>query len=131
MTNIDHNALARRIAMPHCTISDIGIEAVSEDGQPLVDHINEYLHQFASTGGKCPKCDAKLGGLLGSFTWGLCHGEGICTGGFSGKCGWPCRALHRIKNLEGEEIFDRSLQPILPYHPEFVTQEPIEEDDES
>lgn len=114
----------------HCTIADIGIEAVSEDAQPLVDHINAQLHGFASTGGKCPKCGARLGGLIGAFKWGLCHGEGICTGGFNGKCGWPCRALHRITNLEGEEIFDRALQHILPYHPEFVTQNPSTSDDD-
>jgi len=107
----------------HCTIDDIGISITGEDAKPTIEAVDLYLHKFASTGGKCPKCDAQLGGLLGSFMWGLVHGEGYCTGGFNGPCCWPCRALHRIHDSDGREIFDRALPVILAYHPEFITQE--------
>lgn len=29
--------------------------------------------------GKCPNCDSELGGLFGSFTWGIVHGNGYCN----------------------------------------------------
>jgi hypothetical protein len=108
----------------HCTIEDIGIKITGEDAQSLIDPVNKYLNEFASTEGKCPKCGSKLGGLMGSFTWGLAHGEGVCTGGlYSDKCGWPCRGLHYIKDDAGEMIFTSALPYVLAYHPEFVTQE--------
>lgn len=115
----------------HCTIDDLGIAITGEDAKPLVDAINEYCNKFASTGGTCPKCNAKLGGLLGSFAWGLCHGEGVCTGGLKGSCGWPCRAYHRPKDADGKEIFNGPVCAILAYHPEFVTQESSESEKES
>jgi hypothetical protein len=106
----------------HCTIDDIGIKITGEGAHELIDPINKYLNEFASTDGKCPKCGAKLGGLLGSFTWGLAHGEGICTGGFGDKCGWPCRAYHRPLDENGKEIFDGAIRHVLAYHPEFVSE---------
>jgi len=27
----------------------------------------------------CPNCDAVLGGIFGSFQWGICHGIGFCN----------------------------------------------------
>ncbi len=27
---------------------------------------------------KCPRCDSELGGIFGSFEWGLVHGSGRC-----------------------------------------------------
>lgn len=115
----------------HCTINDIGIEITGEDAQPLIDSINDYLYIFAKPiqrynknthfhgflEGKhvCLQCGSPLGGMLGSFTWGLCWGEGYCS-----KCSWPCRAYHVPKDDEGK-IFDRPLDRILQYHPNNVT----------
>ena len=28
---------------------------------------------------RCPVCDSPLGGLFGSFAWGLVYGQGTCT----------------------------------------------------
>ncbi len=114
----------------HCTIEDLGISITGQDAPSLVDSIDQYLNEFASTGGKCPNCGSPLGGLLGSFTWGIVHGEGRCTGGVYGKCGWPCRGLHYIKDSEGKEIFDRAVPVILAYHPKFVEQ-PVKSDNSS
>jgi hypothetical protein len=105
----------------HCTVKDLGFEITGEDAQQIIDPVNKYLHTFASTGGHCPQCGAKLGGLLGSFAWGLAHGEGICAGGFHGdKCGWPCRGYHRPLFDDGSEIFEQAIPRVLPYHPDFV-----------
>ena len=110
-----------------CTIDDIGMSITGEDSQPIVEAINEYLSIFAKPvkregGGNCVmgsyeclNCGEPLGGLLGTFQWGLCHGEGTCT------CGWPCRAYHRPKDNEGEELFNGPIQLILQYHPSGVT----------
>lgn len=109
-------------AFDHCTIKDLGFEITGEDAQKVIDPLNKYLHTFASTNGKCPQCGATLGGLLGSFTWGLAHGEGRCTGGLTGgKCNWPCRGYHYPRFDDGSEIFDQAIPRVLPYHPDFVT----------
>jgi hypothetical protein len=113
--------------MEHCTIDDLGIEITGEDSPPLIDAINAYLVPFAKPvkdgdregniligNVKCLNCFEILTGACGSFQWGLAHGEGNCC-----KCGWPARAYHRPE-YDGEEIFDRALQRILQYHPDYV-----------
>ena len=110
-----------------CTSADVGIEITGSDAQPMAAAINKYLSIFAKPvkrdgGGnmmlgdyECLKCGKPLGGALGSFQWGLAHGEGNCSG-----CGWPCRVYHRPKDSDGE-IFNRALEVILQYHPSNVT----------
>lgn len=93
-----------------CTIEDLGIMLSGPDAHLTIAEINDYLKIFAPPG-NCPSCNSKLGGLMGSFSWGLCHGEGQCS------CGWPCRGYHRPKNKDGEEIFTTALPVALPYHP--------------
>ena len=107
----------------HCTMEDLGMSLTGDESKPLTDAINGYLKDFTFSDGKCPKCKANLGGILGSFTFGMTHGEGRCTGGFSGKkCGWPCRALHYPKGDDGKEIFTSPIQLVLPYHPTVVSE---------
>lgn len=110
-----------------CTIVDVGIEVTGSDAPPLIEAINEYLSIFAKPvkrdgsaswlmgSSECLNCSAQLDGALGSFQWGIVHGEGHCTG-----CGWPCRAYHRLKDSDGE-IFDGVLERILQYHPSGVS----------
>jgi len=112
--------------MAVCTMADIGLTITGEGAEPICDAISEYLSVFAkpvlhdgTTGGMlgnfdCLNCGERLDGFLGTFTWGIAHGEGKCS-----KCGWPCRAYHNPKDAEGD-IFDRRLQIILQYHPSGV-----------
>ena len=110
--------------IPHCTGRDI-CKLSGRDAEAFYKSLDEYLEQFAQpirkeNGGdftghlKCLKCGKSLDGILGTFQWGIVHGEGNCS-----YCGWPCRACHRPKH-EGEEIFNRALQMILQYHPDYV-----------
>lgn len=121
-----------------CTLDDVGIklEPKADAPQEVIDEcaslkqsIAEYLSDFASpvkresngTGfvfGKnnCIACGEPLGGMLGHFKWGLCHGEGFCS------CGYPGRALHYIKDSDGKEIFDGPLSFILQYHPSALSE---------
>ena len=108
-----------------CTVSDIGLEVTGQDAAIVIQALDEYLAAFAkpvrsATGGEiigrhdCLNCSGRLDGFIGTFQWGIVHGEGKCI-----KCGWPARAYHRPK-LDGEEIFDGPLQRILQYHPDFI-----------
>lgn len=77
---------------------------------------DEYLKRFAvfdDTLSRC-RCGQSLGGLLGSFNYGIVHGEGRC-----GECSWPARADHYIKDEVGEDLL--YLNAVFPYHPDFVT----------
>lgn len=115
------------IEIEHCTVDDIGLEITGADAPPLIAALNEYLSAFAKPiksdregGGMvgntlCLKCGETLDGILGTFQWGLAHGEGTCS-----KCGWPARAYHRPKDNGGEEMFNQVLEMILQYHPENV-----------
>lgn len=81
--------------------------------------VNEYLSQFADTengsgffsaGGRRCVCGSWLGGILGTFQWGITHGEGACT-----ACGHPARAYHRVV-VEGWGELNLPLGAV-PYHP--------------
>lgn len=80
--------------------------------------LDKYLSNFVFDSGKCPGCGSNLGGLLGTFRWGLAHGEGVCS-----ECGYPCRGHHRIDDEVSLEHF------VLAYHPNVLQiKEPNEND---
>jgi len=118
-----------------CTMADIGMEITGEDSASVVESLNEYLKAFAKPnrvrdgnvlqgGFDCIKCGKPTSGVMGTFTWGIAHGEGFCQ-----NCNWPARAYHRPKDKDGEEIFNRPLEFILQYHPDSVTQQGDEHDE--
>jgi hypothetical protein len=81
-------------------------EKARKDRDDMIAELDEYLKNFTeAVGGKCPGCNWSLGGLLGSFTWGIQNGEGFCS-----ECGYPCRANHNINGT-------RMTGVMLPYHP--------------
>ncbi len=90
------------------------LPAAKEKDRELIQF---YAHTFAqpSEENECLECGERLGGMMGSFRWGICHGEGICS-----NCGWPARAYHNPKTKEGEEVTG-FFECILQYHPDFVT----------
>jgi hypothetical protein len=117
---------------PAAAMRDIGLTLTADaediaEAERLAKRIDEYLSDFAkpilSTGGaafvsgstKCLCCGESLDGMLGTFVFGVAWGEGRC-----GRCGWPCRALHSIKDDDGD-IFESPLQIVLQYHPSRVT----------
>lgn len=108
--------------LPVCSCANLGIKIHPNDesdveavatASRLTATLDEYFADFAFTNGKCPACGETLGGLLGSFRWGICHGEGHC------RCDWPCRGAHYPKDGDGE-IFDSRLSCVLPYHPKHI-----------
>ena len=95
-------ATATEIA--HCTPADVGISYTETTPAALKAILEQYFHHFAkpSEGGgnlmmghPCIKCGEPLAGFLGSFRWGIQHGEGQCS------CGWPARACHYISDADG------------------------------
>lgn len=110
-----------------CTLADANITADLMEGagaaeREAVEDLTAYFARFAkpewgdtpSVGCKCIKCGNYLSGFLGTFTWGLCHGEGFCS-----SCKWPARAYHFIKDRHGEDLATiRGV--ILQYHPDEV-----------
>lgn len=98
-----------------CDLDSVGFEFEGPEADRITEVINEYLgHFFAPTGG-CVLCGAQLGGLMGTFTWLITHGEGQC-----GKCQWPARAIHYIKDTDDTEIFTTAPRWILQYRPSFL-----------
>lgn len=67
--------------------------------------MDKYFRDFVD-GEDCLSCGRTLGGLFGSFTWTMVHGEGRCS-----NCDYPARALHyKVGPIA-------RLQVILQYHP--------------
>ena len=112
-----------------CTAEDIGITAAdqSDEAAALIAKIDEYLSHFAAPNPSdkqqsgssmilgtsvCPNCSSALDGFMGSFQWGMVHGEGICA---HEDCGWPCRAKHEIS-----DVFEQPVEMVLAYHPSEV-----------
>lgn len=112
--------------LPHCRLEHVFLQITGPDSEKTIELVNAYLHSFVGDEGKCPKCDSPLRNTMGSFYWGLVHGEAHCSGSMSNeRCGWPCRAIHDIKDADGQSLFNRPLFLILPYHPEYVRNEAI------
>lgn len=55
---------------------------------------------------KCVYCGRTLGGLLGSFRWGLINGHGECA-----ECGFPYVYYHRHEVEPGQEILLQAWVP--------------------
>ncbi len=80
--------------------------------------IDQYLKDFAfntEQEGHCIQCGGRLGGILGTFEWGITHGEGRC-----GPCGWPARGYHRVE-VPGNTL---TIRLIYQYHPDVVESDP-------
>lgn len=115
------------------TAADMGVsvrEGIEPDQETLslVEDLDNYLRSFAKpiregdgtswlfSDAKCISCGVSLGGMLGSFVWGIAHGEGNCS-----RCGWPTRYYHRIVDRNGKPIFEPAIvQILLQYHPDDV-----------
>ena len=78
--------------MSNVTIHDGDATLVKQheaDLAPLVEALD------ASSTDICVVCGTALGGILGSFTWDIVHGQGYCAGGpFSDDCGFPYVYYH-------------------------------------
>lgn len=107
---------ARNIPKLRATdIAEITSASDPEDGASMMAALEEYVSHFVELGPRDPAlkarlcicCGAMLAGLLGSFCWGLAHGEGAC-----GRCGYPARAIHHIEGVGILHTF------VLQYHPD-------------
>lgn len=96
-------------ALPECQLADVFTVGDDWQGDEL-ESISAYLRIFHAPvdGLTCRGCEHPLGGMLGTFTWGMVHGEGVCS-----KCGLPTRMYHRVKH-DGEEVLTFTLP--LQYH---------------
>ena len=79
----------------------------------FVKFLDKYFESFIDSK-TCPNCDSELGGFFGMFQYGMAWGEGHC-----GKCGYPCRADHKVE----DEEFKFSFSMVLPYHPSVLKKE--------
>ncbi len=106
------NTEAEECDLPSATLESIGAIVTPKNDSPdtvaevkkITAALTKYLKGFAYTpDGKCVRCGATLGGILGSFSWGLQNGEGACS------CGYPARAYHQIEGFG-------TYSGILQYH---------------
>lgn len=111
-------------------LSTIGLEFKEGAPDDFKAIVLDYFSIFAEPSGKqgdgfvfgnrCIDCGEFLTGMLGTFQWDLCYGEFRC-----GKCRWPGRGCHSVKDRSGSELFsfgDSNAPVALQYLPEFVTQ---------
>ena len=99
----------------NCDNLGIGMKPIEGGGEQAEKEIaktknqlDKYLKHF--TPGNCPKCGSEIGGIFGSFRWGMATGEGGCS-----VCDWPVRAHHTIPKVGKLNSF------ALAYHPDYVT----------
>lgn len=101
---------------PVCAPADVGIDITPDAPEPLrrlvTGHFAQFLRPEPHPAGRSVQCvcGASLTGVLvGTFRWGLAHGEGRCA-----DCGWPARAYHYLNDAEGKVL---SLTAVLLYVP--------------
>jgi hypothetical protein len=63
----------------------------------------------ASSTVDCVDCGRRLGGLLGSFRWGIVNGQGECA-----ECGYPYVYYHRHEVELGETLVLKAWLPGVP-----------------
>ena len=104
----------RAFQMPHETANTwmkVKPDILEEDriqAERDVAALSAYLNDFLPRGSHCPNCDREHG-----FSWGICHGEGTC------RCGYPGRAMHCVKDADGDELLTLR-DCVLWYHPDYV-----------
>ena len=121
--------MSKTIEAKPINLDSIGLEFTDDATEDFKATVQRYFSVFAEPskergdgflfGIRCINCGEYLTGMLGTFTWSICHGEFKC-----GKCGWPGRGCHYIKDTNGEELFSfgSSMAPVaLQYLPEFVS----------
>ncbi len=105
----------KALNLPRAGLSLCSVKAKDADHEEAATRMNRaiesYLSKFADPTGDCLKCGLALSGFMGTFTWGLCHGEGQCS-----HCGYPARAYHHVIDEHGEDVC--RLNHILQYHPD-------------
>jgi hypothetical protein len=108
MSTINLEDLKAR-ALPICKWRDLLTVRDGELSPKEEEELDAYLKAFLppNKDRKCVNCGLTLGGLVGRFTYGICHGEGYCS-----ECGYPGRANHY--NFGPID----SLTFILQYHPD-------------
>lgn len=102
--------------LPRCRWSSIFTAQDDEAAADAAKHLDAYLAAFVipTSDFACVGCGLKLMGFMGTFGWGLAHGEGAC-----GNCGYPTRMLHRF----ADGPVQRLTMP-LQYHPDEFTDAP-------
>lgn len=93
--------------MDHATIENVrcGDELSAEARKNLSEYLAGFLAPVIDSDSiRCPCCNAHIWSgdgimdyLIGTFTWGLVHGDGFC-----GRCKWPIRMYHFVK-LDGPD----------------------------
>lgn len=109
----------KRAAITHLAFGEV-LNVDPATPSDVCEALREYFHAFATPtrgehGDECINCGCAIGGMLGSFEWGLVHGEGRCS-----VCHWPMRAHHFMKDKDGGDLATLRNLP-LPYHPDFVS----------
>jgi len=56
----------------------------------------------------CLDCGWRLGGLLGTFTWGIIHGQGSCH-----NCGFPYQYYHCFPQLDDHTVVLCAFVPLV------------------
>jgi len=115
--------------VPHasCEMVGINIKGPSSEGETTRRALDAYLANFCAPETKdqvienplvCVCCGHSLTGIFGTFTWGICHGEGYC-----GHCNYPARGFHDVKDEAGEGVA-RLSNVVLQYHPDVLEENP-------
>lgn len=99
------------LPFPRLTSAAFRVDSITEEAN--AEYASVFVAPRQGRYGQlvCFGCGATLTGLLGSFTWGLAHGEGACA-----SCGWPGRGLHYL----GHAPVIIPVQFVLQYHPDEV-----------
>ena len=86
--------------IPHATPDDLTGNLEFNTDPDVIAYLRHYAKPKVDDAGvvrqgqPCVACDAQH-----SFTWGLVHGQGFCTG-----CGWPGTLYHFVNDKEGKEV---------------------------
>lgn len=90
-----------KIVVEQLKISDEDAEKLRVDAEDVRAYPAQAWVVVRDGHYRCPQCDHPLGGLSGSFTWGIQHGVGSCS-----RCGMvQFRYYHYVTERREESSF--------------------------
>jgi len=79
--NLAKEKFGDKIIVSHLRVSDSDLNKLNKIYENHVTHedlINYGTHVWLAKE-KCPNCNSDLTGILGTFKWGIVHGQGFCS----------------------------------------------------
>lgn len=79
--NLAKEKFSNKVILSYLYLNDLDLNKLNKIYKTHVTHddLKNYGSHVWLAEEKCPNCNSNLMGLLGTFEWGIIHGQGFCS----------------------------------------------------